>query len=102
MGPVERVCLPASEAYAPAGAENRVRVLDSPGEHGIDKFGTGAGVAVERDAADAGRRDDAGDAHLGIAGQAVGGRVQDRGDVAACIGPLWPAGCAAGIATLPG
>src|SRR5207244_8413454 len=35
---------------------------------------------------------DVGDAHLGIACQAVGGRVQDRGDVAAGVGPLCPRG----------
>ena len=80
------------------GAENRMRVLDGAGQDGVDEFGAGLEVAVERDAAHARRRRDVGDAHLGVAGQAVRGRVQDRCDVAAGIGPLGPAGRTGGIA----
>jgi hypothetical protein len=54
-------------------------------------------VAVEGDPADTGGRGDASDAHVGIARQAVGGRVEDRGDVAAGVGPLALGGAIAEI-----
>ena len=70
------------------GVQDRVGPLHRPDQDGVDEIGAGLEVAVEGDPADARGRGDAGDAHLGIARQAVRGRVEDRGDVAAGVGPL--------------
>ena len=92
--PAARPDKPAARAGRVAGGvggvQDRVGPLHRPDQDGVDQVGTGLEVAVEGDPADAGGRGDAGDAHLGIARQALRGRVEDRGDVAAGVGPLGP------------
>jgi hypothetical protein len=70
------------------GVQDRVGPLHGPDQDGVNEIGAGLEVAVEGDPADARGRGDAGDAHVGIARQAVRSRIEDRGDVAAGIGPL--------------
>ena len=68
--------------------EHRVAGRHSPLDHLGDERAAGLEVAVESDPADTCRGGDVVDARIRVAGQAFGGRVEDRGDVLAGVGPL--------------
>jgi hypothetical protein len=93
--PGERV---TGVATGVGGVEDQVGALHGSGQDGVNELGAGLEVTVEGDAADARGCGDVADTRLGIPGQAAGGRVQNRRDVAPGVGPLRSRGWAAGIA----